>query len=247
MRLAIVGDYTPLQQYVLGWLACDGHFAKSLRSVRLQLQERDESVLRLFCEAFGARVEPKTAVVKGYRYRRAARNGPFCRTMVALFGRLKRDKQFPADATVEFVAGCFDADGSFCTLRNVTRSPVVHFQHESAAFMRGLCAWLRVNGVVFRARGDRPLIEIERPGCRTLSRLYDEVPFALARKRAVLVTAYKFSPRWWTFDEVERLRANANRPTKELAAMFGVTEKAARLKLWKVRHGYNRQESIPAY
>lgn len=238
-------DYSPLQQYVLGWLACDGHFAKNGRSVRVQLQERDLSVLELYRDAFGARIAPAVRVLRGFRYRTAnVSSRAFCASMVALFqGRLKRDKQFPEWATTEFVLGCLDADGAFCVAEN--RRITVHFQHESKAFSSALRAWLEVRGIQGRTRSDRSYFTLEARACRALLRLYKTVPFALARKRSKLEGTLVFTSRWWTAAEVEKLRSLAHLPQGKLAAIFHVSPKAIQLKRWKLAHGYNRRESAP--
>jgi hypothetical protein len=237
--------YTPKQQYMLGWLACDGHLGKRVNYVRLQLQERDLSVLLLFVETFGARIGDTVRVLNGFRYRCAnVSSVAFCSALLAFFrGRLKKDKQFPADATLEFVLGCLDADGAFCVSRDRI---TMEFRHESKSFADALRMWLEVQGVNCRQRPDRPVFYLERRACRALLALYRQVPFALQRKRAKLERTLLFTSRWWTAAEVVQLRGMLNKPIAELALHFNVTPKAMQLKRWKVIHGYNRRESVPA-
>lgn len=246
MSGVVVSNYTARQQYVLGWLACDGHL-DTRGGVRLQLQERDLSVLLLFVDTFRANLEPAVREVRGFRYRRAGVcSGPLHDQLVALFrGRLKREKQFPVEATTEFVLGCLDADGSFCF--GESKRMTASFQHESWSFGEGLRLWLESRGIRTRRRVDRKCFDIERRGCRSLLLLYRTVPFALARKREKLETTLLFSPRWWTTEEVERLRKLSDKPCVELAAIFGVSVKAIHAKLWKLSNGYNRRDAVPAY
>lgn len=219
--------------YLYGWLACDGSLEGNGRTVSLQVQQRDINVLRLFASRFGGHIETTPRVLKGRLYYRVRSHsvGLWDRLNHYFGGRLKAEKQFPADATTAFVVGCLDADGSFFLKHGYIAG---EFQHASLDFTNGIAKWLESNGVPVNRHPQRPTLRFWSTACDKIRQFYEQVPCALPRKLKVLQSRPKQHARFWTDAQVRFLETHAGKMThKSIAAHIGKTAKAVGLKIYR--------------
>lgn len=215
--------------YLLGFIACDGSFAKNETTISLELQQRDLKVMELFCKHFNTNFQ-KPRVLKGKTYLRAHAHGIVRWSFYThlLGGRLKPERVWPESATAAFVAGCLDADGCFYLHHGRVEG---EFQHASKNFRTGFEYWLIANGIDCWQRTDRPILYFPPTACRKLAKLWPDC--GLTRKRDIAATPAHRDHREW-LDWQLKLALDRALPNRQVAELTGKTKQAVNLKRWRL-------------
>ena len=105
--------------YLLGWIASDGHIAKT-NSVTIAIHKKDEEIFRKFNEILGTKIETnyhKTRPMVKFSFNSLQASKDICKHLSISPGRKCETVQFPEDLQNDknlgwaFIRGIFDGDG----------------------------------------------------------------------------------------------------------------------------------------